>query len=613
MSLLRVGSDVETNTETDTLILQLGHILRSVNTWRQAYKIRVMVFVEFEYEVAEETARVRALLEKLRIEATVVVFWLASGQLNTYELIINGGCDDIEWEIVVNDALRDEAWWDDLQMFRGRYDHMSASQERSQLAHILDSTAGRPGVYNPHEEGSSPAAERRRSEMSHLAELHRSTKANLARVGVHVGMHTQHLNEGILNESSSDDDDEDDGTDADKESVIEGPISPIEEDPGDEARREFMDTVNRPLLLDQRRGSTPRTEGSSVQDLTPRPGRGWKARLTPTDSQVPTYGTMSSSQTLMDLGQRQQSPRPMDYGSGYRHITRLESTEEDVDRTPFPSFTPGGGEETPVMPTRRDRSPSPTKRQQQQQQNFYESDAMASGRPSISRQSSTMRFTSRLVPEATITAEGDISTIRFSDTTPAPSRPGSPRLPFERPAASRQSSFGYGKFSSRPVPEAKVTDAGDGQRTIKFADEQHQQHQQHSPAHSRHHSRQQSRQHSRRSSLMDQGTNTSPSTPGLSHSQKGDDANSAYSAIPAIELSFNELPSRAQHLILNELMRQHSGDTAVLLSTLPVPPEGSSLDEGATIQYLSDVEVLCNELPPTLLVLSNNMTVTVSL
>jgi potassium/chloride transporter 9 len=80
-----------------------------------------------------------------------------------------------------------------------------------------------------------------------------------------------------------------------------------------------------------------------------------------------------------------------------------------------------------------------------------------------------------------------------------------------------------------------------------------------------------------------------------------------------VELSFNELPSRAQHLILNELMRQHSKETAVLLSTLPIPSEGTSLDEVATVQYLSDVEVLCNELPPTLMVLSNNMTVTVSL
>lgn len=81
----------------------------------------------------------------------------------------------------------------------------------------------------------------------------------------------------------------------------------------------------------------------------------------------------------------------------------------------------------------------------------------------------------------------------------------------------------------------------------------------------------------------------------------------------SVALSFNDLPSRAQHVILNELMRQHSEDTAVLLSTLPIPSKGTSLDETATIRYLSDVEILCHELPPTMMVLSNSMTVTVSL
>jgi potassium/chloride transporter 9 len=80
-----------------------------------------------------------------------------------------------------------------------------------------------------------------------------------------------------------------------------------------------------------------------------------------------------------------------------------------------------------------------------------------------------------------------------------------------------------------------------------------------------------------------------------------------------VALSFNDLPSRAQHLILNELMKQNSKDTAVLLTTLPIPNEGTYMDVDSTIQYLSDVELLCHDLPPALLVLSNNMTVTVSL
>lgn len=90
------------------------------------------------------------------------------------------------------------------------------------------------------------------------------------------------------------------------------------------------------------------------------------------------------------------------------------------------------------------------------------------------------------------------------------------------------------------------------------------------------------------------------------------ESGSAYSG-HTMALSFNDLPSRAQHLILNELMQKYSKDTAVILTTLPTPSEGTSLDEISTIQYLADVELLCSGLPPTLMVLSNNMTVTVSL
>ena len=97
-------------------------------------------------------------------------------------------------------------------------------------------------------------------------------------------------------------------------------------------------------------------------------------------------------------------------------------------------------------------------------------------------------------------------------------------------------------------------------------------------------------------------------------SHHSNDNGSSYST-QNLPLSFNDLPSRAQHLILNELMRQNSttSDTAVLLTTLPIPEEGTCHSEEDSLRYLADIEVLCHELPPVLLVLSNNMTVTVSL
>jgi potassium/chloride transporter 9 len=80
-----------------------------------------------------------------------------------------------------------------------------------------------------------------------------------------------------------------------------------------------------------------------------------------------------------------------------------------------------------------------------------------------------------------------------------------------------------------------------------------------------------------------------------------------------VPLSFNDLPPRAQHLILNELMKRNSTDTAVLFTTLPTPPQGTCRDEEACYRYLSDLDVLGDGCPPMLMVHSNSMTVTMSL
>jgi potassium/chloride transporter 9 len=93
-----------------------------------------------------------------------------------------------------------------------------------------------------------------------------------------------------------------------------------------------------------------------------------------------------------------------------------------------------------------------------------------------------------------------------------------------------------------------------------------------------------------------------------SHSRRG----STYST-QAVPLSFNDLPCRAQHLILNELMRSVSDETAVMFTTLPSPVEGTSKSVEASQGYLGDLEVLCKDCPPVLLVHSNSMTVTMSL
>ncbi|EHK26077.1 uncharacterized protein TRIVIDRAFT_35744 [Trichoderma virens Gv29-8] len=499
------------NFDTYTLILQLGHILRSVHTWKRVFTIRVMVFVEYETEVEEELARVQALLEKLRIDAEVRVFWLACGQLDTYERIINGRSSNLDCEIVVGDALRDEEWWNDLEDFRGKTEAMSSSQEFTHLAHILTSTSGRPGVYNPHEELES---RRRRSSVMNLPGIPKKPNiGSLSKMGINIGMHTHHLNEEVFEESDSE---YESGSDTDSIGTMGSTIDPaLPEMPSSNLSREPR---------------TPRMRENGASDLTVRPGYPANGNRPTT----PSYGTMSTSQTFSQTH---------------------------------------SGHDSVIIPAAQ-RIP----------------------------ESSAARFSSRPVPEMRITTEAGSSRIGFATTSS--SSPGTPKT--DRPSFSRQSSLG--KSSAQPLSKSR-RNFGGGVRAISYTEQ---------PTYYARASTQplyQSRLEPQ-PSHVDQG-DVSLNIPELVQSYRLDTEASQADGTPystqGVALSFNDLPSRAQHLILNELMRQNSKYTAVVLSTLPVPIEGTCLDNDKTIKYLSDVELLCHDLPPVLLVLSNSMTVTVSL
>ena len=523
----------------------------------------MLVFVEYESEVDIERGRVKALLEKLRIDAEILVFSLASGLLKTYETIVHGRFQDAETENLVNSCLKNEEWWEDLQNYRkGRSRSSSKATtppDLPSISQVLESSAGTPTQQSQPSDSSDDSKDvkqKRRHSLAHLTDLPKKpTMSQLVKWGVSMGIHTQNL----LN--VFDNSDTDTAADSDSDSDSDTMAMERQFTDSDTANGDGDDGVKRPLLAGHRRRK-------SFADIFTRAKkqlkekRKWKRTRSPERTRSPTpkrrpassYGTMTTETRTTEL--RRTETRTTDSSKETR-TTETRTTETRMTEIRSGSVSEGF----------------------QNMRGILKSDS----RPTLSRHTSStaMRFTSSLVPETTITNDSPDGT--------------GPRIMFaeqdSKPQFSRQASL------ARGIGETIEEESGIDRR-VSFAEL--------SPT-------VRSPVLSRRNSFSkggDNGGDVSLNIAGLLASYLSDDDEYP---MHGLTLSFNDLPSRAQHLILNELMRQHSKDTAVMFTTLPIPEENTCQSEEASLAYLSDVEVLCNGLPPVLLVLSNHMTVTVSL
>jgi potassium/chloride transporter 9 len=452
-----------TNFDTYTLILQLGCILNTVPSWKKTYKIRVAVFVEYETDVEDERGRVEALLDKLRIEAEVLVFWLACGDLQAYRIIVNGDTSiTAEAQERVHSILQEEGWWHGVLQARA---HDQDPQESDRTSDSLDKSYSWQGPSSQDSE-AKPLQQR----VTGLRKLIQSTRRRRsvssfrALGGVNLGMQTHRLLDAFVNYESPDSSD-----------------------------------------------SSSSSEDSDLDSYTSEPEDGGDDIVNARNETVPVPG-----------------------------FSRLLNRSKSEDCSPS--------------------ADSPTT-------------------PAAASQEDGIPF-SQIIPS--IIETGD-------DASPKSKSPGL-RPPMSRTASSN-------RFSSSPIPEAKVnTEAEEGNGpSIMFAA-------QNSPPRF---ANKLDSIYARRPSAV------SPTSPGAHGSPHAHAA--GYPGGASVPLSFNDLPSRAQHLILNELMVRQSGDTAVIFTTLPSPVEGTSLSEEDSASYLSDLEVLWQGLPPCLLVHSNSMTVTMNL
>lgn len=504
------------------MILQLGVILNTVPAWKKVYKLRVAVFVEYESDVDEERGRVKTLLEKLRIEAEVLVFWLASGNLPIYEIIVNGSSLGKEHQDEVEECLKDQDWWDEIQKIRGNRGPVSAIDDLSGIAGIFTSATTWPEASFQ----QGPRGDGRVERFLGLRKLlrksnRRHTMSGITKLGVSLGMRTHRLSPDVVRQHASQfSASEDSGSDSDEsesdlnlESENDYPESAASEGDIDDFELESGSLIGPQKYLIRRR----RSHGDTIR-----------------------------------------GPPPSKKSTGEEAIKVPKRTT----RRPWLSETSTTASE-PNLSLERSEIPTPKP-------------------PSISNLAASMKTSSE-------TLDSRPSSSKEPDKVPPKAEQPAIRPPSagtERPSLSRHASTP--KFTSKPVPITRVaTEDGPGP-SIMFTDTP-------SPP--------------VRSWRLPSAYQPSPALPEASESPfRG----STYST-QAVPLSFNDLPCRAQHLILNELMRSESKDTAVMFTTLPSPVEGTCQSEEASKSYLSDLEVLCKGCPPVLMVHSNSMTVTMSL
>ncbi|CAG8948011.1 unnamed protein product [Penicillium salamii] len=457
-----------TNFDTYTLILQLGCILNTVPSWKKTYKIRVAVFVEYETDVEDERGRVEALLDKLRIEAEVLVFWLACGDIQSYRIIVNGDTSAASpaAEEKVRSTLQGEEWWQGVLRARGQLDD-SQDSDRASESLQLDRSYTWQGPSS--QDSGAKALHHRVSGLRKLIQStrrRRSVSSFRALGGVNLGMQTHRLLDAFVDYESSDSSNESDDSDLEAYSS-----DPEPEDGGDD-----LFARNEPLPVS---GSSRLLGRAKTDDCSP-------------SADSPSMPVLTSSEAA------------------------------ETDSHPIPSIIETGDDASPkTQPTAR--------------------------RPPINRSPSSNRFSSSPIPEAKVNPEAE---------------------------ENNGPSIMFAAQNSPPRFTNKLDSI-----------------------------------YARRPSAV---SPTSPGTHSGSHLHAAGPA-TGYPGVASVPLSFNDLPSRAQHLILNELMAQQSGDTAVIFTTLPSPVEGTSLSAEDSASFLSDLDVLWQDLPPCLLVHSNSMTVTMNL
>ncbi len=202
--------------DTYTMVLHLGTILSFTSSWK-SHKLRVSVFVEHAEEMAEERKRIRALLDNLRIPASLRVFCLADQSVTTYQTIVHGSNAAV---VQVDEALRGDPWWETLKELRRNDERRAraAAKRKSQAlspAKAIPSSSQGAGAT-----GDAPRKQSKREQKLFGVSL----------PAEHLAFHKQNIRLGLAHPRARRDDNEDGDGSSDSDSDFEDELAMLSED-----------------------------------------------------------------------------------------------------------------------------------------------------------------------------------------------------------------------------------------------------------------------------------------------------------------------------------------------------------------------------------------------
>ncbi|KAJ1580181.1 hypothetical protein NDA11_000201 [Ustilago hordei] len=587
--------------DTYTMVLHLGTILSFTSSWK-SHKLRVSVFVEHASEMQQERNRIRALLDNLRIPASLRVFCLADQSVTTYQTIVHGS--NIA-AVEVDEALRGDPWWETLKELR-RNDERRARQAAKRKSQALSPAKAIPsGGGGGGGGGAAAAAAAAGGQAGDAPRKQSKREQKLFGVSLpaeHLAFHKQNIRLGLAHPRARRDDGEDGNGSSDPDSEFEDELAMLSEDDD-----WLVDGPNRRGLAIRRASTlepssylgktkTYRSRAYSIGGSAGLPDDPVTAASRPllgaspqtgSGSVATSYGTLSSSQRTATPANVRAASKGSLLGTSYASTDSSMTPRASV---PYSEEKPSPLRQGLVSASKGDEGDG----EEEENAATLKASERQKLQAELKRDSEITRNTTPTRSKAAAVGLGMAASRSTDAVTPRPKTKLDKRQ-WSYASSSSSASSDRGSSGGEEDSKGRLTKCTKGSTGKPWR-----------------HARSRSEE-----------TSTSSTTAGASPvamrrmrpapctSRVG---SKSYSTnLPVI--SFNELPNKAQYLILNELIRLNSNrtSTGVVLTALPAPEVGTSEDELKSLRYLEQLESLFAGGPPILGVHAKTLTMTMSL